>query len=62
MLNLKEIRENAGMTQQQLADKINVVRQSISNIERGLSRPSVETAQAIGKVLNVNWVDFFKSS
>ena len=32
MVDLKKIRESAGMTQEQLADKVGVVRQTISNI------------------------------
>ena len=61
VIGLKEKREEAGLTQQELADKVGVVRQTISNIECGLSRPSVETAQRIGKVISVNWVEFFES-
>lgn len=59
MVNLKQIREEAGLTQEQLAAECNVIRQTISNIECGLSRPSVETAKLIAKVLNIPWSDFF---
>lgn len=59
MVNLKELREKAGLTQQELADQCNVIRQTISNIECELSRPSVETAKLIAKVLNIPWTDFF---
>lgn len=59
MVNLKQIREEAGLTQEQLAAECNVIRQTISNIECGLSRPSVETAKLIAKVLNILWTDFF---
>lgn len=60
MVDLKKLREDAGLTQEQLAEKIYVIRQTISNIECGLARPSVETAKRIGEVLNFNWVKFFE--
>ena len=59
MVDLKKIRESAGMTQEQLAEKVGVVRQTISNIECGLALPSVNTAQTIARVLEFNWADFF---
>lgn len=62
MLDLKKVREESGMTQEELGYKIGVVRQAISNIERGKTRPSVETAQAIGKTLGFDWILFFSDS
>ena len=59
MLDLRKKREAAGMTQEQLAERVGVIRQTISNIECGLSFPSVQTAQAIAEVLEFNWAWFF---
>lgn len=59
MIDLKKRREAAGMTQEQLAEKVGVVRQTISNIECGLSFPSVAVAQAIADILGFKWFDFF---
>lgn len=59
MVDLKKIREDKGLTQEQLADKVGVVRQTISNIECGLSLPSVVNAQAIAEILEFDWSDFF---
>ena len=59
VVDLKKIREEAGLTQEQLANECNVIRQTISNIECGISRPSVETAKLIAKALNIRWTDFF---
>lgn len=59
MIDLKKLREEAGLTQEQLAAECHVIRQTISNIECGLSRPSIETAKLIAKVLNISWTDFF---
>lgn len=60
MFDLREIRINAGMTQDQLAEKVGVIRQTISNIECGISKPSVPTAQAIAQVLEFDWTLFFE--
>jgi DNA-binding XRE family transcriptional regulator len=60
MIDLKTKREEAGLTQSQLAEKVGVIRQTISNIECGISAPSVPTAMAIGKVLDLDWKGFFE--
>lgn len=59
MIDLKKTRENAGMTQEQLAEKVGVIRQTISNIECGVALPSIPTAQAIAEVLEFDWFEFF---
>lgn len=59
MIDLKKRREAAGVTQEQLAEKVGVVRQTISNIECGLALPSVPTAKAIAEVLEFSWFKFF---
>lgn len=59
MLDLRKKREAAGMTQEQLAEKVGVIRQTISNIECGISLPSIPTAQAIADVLEIHWTWFF---
>ncbi len=60
MLDLKTIRTEKGLTQQQLADQIPCVRTAIANIECGITKPSVAMAQALGKALEVNWWEFFE--
>ena len=62
MVDLRIIREAAGMTQEQLAEKTGVIRQTISNIERGLSLPSIPTAKAIAEILEFDWVDFYRNT
>lgn len=59
MVDLKKIRSEKGMTQEQLAAAIGVVRQTISNIECGLALPSITNAQAIAQVLDFDWTNFF---
>lgn len=59
MVDLKKIRINQGMTQEQLAKQVGVVRTTISNIECGITLPSVSTAKLIAKILKINWTEFF---
>jgi transcriptional regulator with XRE-family HTH domain len=56
---LKQIREKEGLTQQQLADYIGKDRSLIAKIECEEASPSVETAKALGRALNVDWTIFF---
>ena len=46
---LTEARKEAGMTQQQLAEKSGVHQVNISRIENGTGNPSVETLQKLEK-------------
>lgn len=59
VVDLKEARTKKNMTQQELADKVGVARQTISMIENGENQPSVELAKKIGKVLKIKWYHFF---
>lgn len=60
MIDLKAIRAEKNMTQQQLADEIHCARTVIANIETGLALPSIPTAKSLGKALNFNWWEFFE--
>ncbi len=51
--NLKEIREGAGMTQEQLAESMHVTRQAVSRWERGHTEPDIATLVELGKALDV---------
>lgn len=52
--NLKTIRKAKGFTQEELAIKINVVRQTVSKWEKGLSVPDADALSRIAEVLEVN--------
>ena len=52
--NLKILRKQKGFTQEELADKVHVVRQTVSKWEKGLSVPDAGTLQNIAEVLEVN--------
>ena len=60
MINLKELRTEKGYTQEELASKCDVLRTTISMIESGINKPSVELAKKLGEVLNVDWKGFFE--
>ena len=49
--NMKALRKNKGLTQEELANRLNVVRQTISKWEKGLSVPDAEMLQKIADVL-----------
>ena len=50
--NLKAMRKAKGYTQQELAMKLNVVRQTVSKWEKGLSVPDAEILVEIADVLD----------
>lgn len=52
--NLKMIRKAKGFTQEELAIKINVVRQTVSKWEKGLSVPDADTLSLIADVLETS--------
>ena len=49
--NIKAIRKSKGLSQQELAIKLNVVRQTVSKWEQGLSVPDSDMLISISKVL-----------
>ena len=49
--NIKTIRKSKGLTQEELAVKLNVVRQTISKWEQGLSVPDSELLLALSEAL-----------
>ena len=55
--NLKIIRKEKGFSQEQLAVQLNVVRQTISKWEKGLSVPDAELLTKLAEVLNVSVSD-----
>ena len=52
--NLKAMRKSKGYTQEELAIKLNVTRQTISKWEKGLSVPDVDFLFKIADVLETN--------
>ena len=52
--NIKAIRKSKGLSQQELAIKLNVVRQTISKWEQGLSVPDSDMLVSISEVLETS--------
>ena len=52
--NIKAFRKDRGLTQEELAIRVNVVRQTISKWEKGLSVPDADMLQKIAEVLEVS--------
>jgi putative transcriptional regulator len=56
---IKELREEYGFTQQYLAEKVNVSRQTIISLENGKYNPSIFLAYKIAKLFSKNIEDVF---
>ena len=52
--NLRQIRKSKKMSQEQLAEKVNVTRQTISNWELEETTPNPEQLKLLSKVLNIS--------
>ena len=57
--NIARLRKNAGYSQQELAEKIAVQKQTISNIERGTRYPTFETLEKFAKVFHATPIQLF---
>lgn len=49
--NIRTIRKEQGLSQEELAERIHVVRQTVSKWEKGLSVPDAELLEALSEVL-----------
>ncbi|MCM3055294.1 MULTISPECIES: helix-turn-helix transcriptional regulator [Bacillaceae] len=56
---IKKIRKKLGITQEQLAEKCGVVRQTINCIENNKYDPTLELAFKLSKTLNVKVDELF---
>ena len=52
-INLRALREAAGLSQEQLAEASEISRETISRIENGAISPTVDTLTALAAALNV---------
>jgi transcriptional regulator with XRE-family HTH domain len=57
---IKDLRQRNGLTQQELADRAELTKGFISQLERGLVSPSVETLMGMIAILGSTPADFFK--
>jgi len=57
--NVARIRKELNMTQKDLADRVEINKQTISNIEKGTAYPSFAVLEKISKVLDANPMQLF---
>lgn len=58
-INIKEFRKRKNITQEQLAEMINIEMVSLSKIETGRSYPTSENLLKISKILNIEPFELF---
>ena len=56
---VKELRESAGLSQDELAHVMGITRVTIGRIERGDNACTIKTIEAFVKIFNVGFRDFF---
>ncbi|MFC7377001.1 helix-turn-helix transcriptional regulator [Brevundimonas sp. GCM10030266] len=56
---LKEVRQAAGLTQAELAEKAGVSRKTINTVENGVFTPSTILALSLARALDVKVEDLF---
>lgn len=52
--NIKNMRKKLDITQEELAEKINVTRQAVSNWENGKTEPDIETLTRIAQIFDIS--------
>ena len=57
--NIQKIRKSRNLTQQELADKIDMNRAHLGHLEQGRKSPSLETIEKIAKALRVKISEIF---
>jgi transcriptional regulator with XRE-family HTH domain len=57
--NLKKYRRNCGLTQEQLAEKVNVSTHHIGMIESSRNNPTLDLVERIAKALNIKVYELF---
>ena len=57
--NIRHLRETQNLTQQDLADKLGVSRQTIISLENGRYNPSIMLAYRISKIFDLNIEEVF---
>ena len=58
-MNIKERREQLGISQKELAEKVGMSQSFLCDIEQGRSKPSIDTALKIAEALNIDDIKFF---
>lgn len=56
---LVTIRKERGLSQKYVAEQVRIAQPSYCTIEKGKTRPAVETAKAIASILGFDWTRFY---
>lgn len=59
-MNIKEKREQLGISQKALAEKVGISQSFLCDIEQGRCKPSLDTAVKLAKVLKIKNIKFFE--
>lgn len=59
-MNIRDKREELGLSQKELAEKSGITQSFLCDIEQGRSKPSIDVAIKIAKVLKVKDIKFFE--
>ena len=58
-LKIKELRDEVGLTQRELAERVGNVQRNVSNWEKGVSEPDCETILKLADVFNTSTDELF---
>lgn len=58
-MNIREKREQLGISQKELADKCGIAQSTLCDIEMGRCKPSLQVAVKMAQVLKVQNIKFF---
>ena len=59
-MNIREKREELGLSQKELAEKSGITQSFLCDIEQGRSKPSIDVAIKLASVLKVKDIKFFE--
>ena len=59
--NLRRLRQNHGLSQEELADRAGLNRNYVGMIEREENAPTVDALEQIAKALDINAVELFSN-
>ena len=59
LIDLLSKREAAGLSQEELGQKLGISRQAVSMLESGRNTPRVSTAKKLGEILKFDWTELF---
>ena len=60
-MNIKEKREQLGLSQKELADKVGISQSFLCDIEQGRCKPSIDTAVKLATALGISDIKFFET-